>query len=228
MRTGTGRFCGAVCSVGGAVKVNFSEAAVPEIKRTLAPENVLEIFFRLTLYFLVKAEKREATEGKDMLVDSIRKILEKGAMRIYSITKGREIELAAELDWGFACTRRLAELNAFTEKEVYGDITLLPDAAPQAAPGILPDYVKGLIEAGYVAEDGKTALFSLADVAEKASKLIGATPGIRDVHLKRFVKKDGTPYSEATITYAVNHANTGNNRKKTIKKLYFSYLSKKA
>jgi hypothetical protein len=71
-----------------------------------------------------------------------------------------------------------------------------------------PRAIQTLIDSGYIRADGKTAIYSLADIAKKIKELINAD-FIKSAHLECFIKPDGKKYSPSAIKKAVELANAG-------------------
>ncbi len=81
----------------------------------------------------------------------------------------------------------------------------------------IPEWVKKLIDDCIIDIDGKTVITNNLD---KVAIAIGEQgKSVTKEILKRFIKKDGNPYSSSSLTQALCAVNLGNSSKKTTKKL---------
>lgn len=81
----------------------------------------------------------------------------------------------------------------------------------------IPEWVKKLIDDCIIGIDGKTVITNNLD---KVAIAIGEQgKSVTKEILKRFIKKDGKPYSSSSLTQALCAVNLGNSSKKTTKKL---------
>jgi hypothetical protein len=75
------------------------------------------------------------------------------------------------------------------------DTNLEKIAIQTETPPIVPDYIKSLVDDGYIKTDGKTAIMPLDDIA----KYIHSTVGIDTINYKmlmQFCQHDGQPFAE--------------------------------
>jgi hypothetical protein len=101
-------------------------------------------------------------------------------------------------------------------EETLKEILIKPNEKTQEIERI-PEWVKKLIDDCIIDIDGKTVITNNLD---KVAIAIGEQgKSVTKEILKRFIKKDGKPYSSSSLTQALCAVNLGNSSKKTTKKL---------
>lgn len=76
------------------------------------------------------------------------------------------------------------------------------------ATSVQPAWIQHLIDNAFIEQDGKTAIYSLEDIAKEIRKYLNRP--VREELLKRFIQKDGKVFAERSIKNAVTKANTPN------------------